>query len=54
MDNPSIIRNPPRSSYVDTVHAARQVSVAPAGIRLCQMDSQSGQSWPGSAPNAGG
>jgi len=44
MDNPSIVRNPPRSGCVNTVHATRQVSVAPAGVRLRQVASATGQS----------
>jgi hypothetical protein len=54
MDNPSIVRNLPRSGCVDTVHAARQVSFAPAGVRIRQVASATGQSWLGGAPNRDG
>ena len=34
MGNPSIVRNPRLKCCVDTVHVARQVSLAPAGVRI--------------------
>jgi hypothetical protein len=45
--NPSTVQDLVAICCVDTAHAARQVSLAPTGVRVRLLDSPSGQSeWP--------